>query len=346
MIQSVWLSNLIVLSLNDESSVLSSYYKYLNRLVDSKSCTIQLFEPDNRRGVCFSVSSSGAFIIPDESVKLDEEKVKKVANSKTPELIGDELYCPLYLENTSTLGIAVFNAPQNTVNIDKLKEAVIAFSVVLYSESMGSILNSFHNVAMSVKDVCVDYPHGKSVNRAVNKVSLNVYEEEFTVIMGASGSGKTSLLNVLGGMLTASEGTVSWKDSLLTDMTEKQQTAYRRNVVGFVFQRYNLIEDLTAEENVQISASLVKDPLSTEEVLKMVGLQDKAKFYPSQLSGGEQQRVCIARALVKRAKLLLCDEPTGALDTENAKQIILILKHIAKEQKIPVVVITHNPKLV
>ena len=138
------------------------------------------------------------------------ELIEKVVTTKAPEVSCGKLYCPLYLENTATFGVMVFETGGQDLALDKIKEALIAFSVILYSESMGSILNSYHDVAMNVKDVCVDYPHGKMKNRVVDNVSLNIYEDEFTVIMGASGSGKTTLLNVMGGMLPAISGTVSW----------------------------------------------------------------------------------------------------------------------------------------
>ena len=345
MLKSVWLSNLIVSSMNDNSSVLASYYLHLRNLVQAERCMMILTEPDDSGKTYFLILPEAACITPLPGINADENLIAEVMKSKTPRCDGEKMYCPLYYENSASFGIIVFESGVKDFG-KEFTEALIAFSSVLFSESMGSIVASYHPTVMRAENVCVDYPHGKTFDRVVKNVSLEIYEKEFTVIAGASGSGKSTLLNVLGGMLTAAEGTVWWKDRAVTEMTEKERTAYRGSTVGFVFQRYNLISDLTAEENINIAASLVDDPLSAAEVLEMVGLKDKARSYPSQLSGGEQQRVCIARALVKRAELLLCDEPTGALDTENALQIIKILKNIAKEQGIPVVVITHNPSLV
>ena len=345
MLKSVWLSHLIVSSMNEIGSVLSSYYSHLKNLAMAEKSMMLLTEPDGGGWTYFLFLPESACITPAPGINADESIIAKVMSSKVPEYTQGKLYCPLYFENIASFGALVFDSPVKDAG-KELVEALIAFSSVLYSESMGSIVKSFHKTVMRAENVCVDYPHGKMIHRVVKNVNLEIYEKEFTVIVGASGSGKSSLLNVLGGMLTAAEGTVWWKDRAITGMTEKERTAYRGNTVGFVFQRYNLISDLTAEENINIAASLVDSPLSAAQVLDMVGLKNKAKSYPSQLSGGEQQRVCIARALVKRAELLLCDEPTGALDTENAMQIITILKSIAKEQGIPVVVITHNPNLV
>ena len=345
MLKSVWLSSLIVSSMNESGSVLAVYYSHLRNLAQAEKSMMILTEPDGSGKTFFMILPEAACMTPAPGIRADECMIADVMKSKTPRYTAGMLCCPLYFENIASFGVLVFESSVKDVG-KEFVEALIAFSSVLYSESMGSIVKSFHQTVMRAENVCVDYPHGKMIHRVVKNVNLEIYEKEFTVIVGASGSGKSSLLNVMGGMLTAAEGTVWWKDRAVTEMTEKERTAYRGSTVGFVFQRYNLISDLTAEENINIAASLVEHPLSAAEVLDMVGLKNKAKSYPSQLSGGEQQRVCIARALVKRAELLLCDEPTGALDTENALQIITILKRIAKEQGIPVVVITHNPNLV
>lgn len=346
MLKSVWLAKLTVSSLNDPGSMLSRFFRHLTELTGSGNCAMTLFEPDGGGMTCFLITSRAACLSPLPDAKADQAVIARVMRNRAFELADSRLYCPLCFENTASFGILIFQSCGKAFDRDRLNDALTAFSLTLYSESMGSVVKSFHPVLMRAENVCVDYPHGKTTVRAVRNVSLEICEKEFTVITGASGSGKSSLLYVLGGMLTAAEGTVWWKNTSVTGMTEKERTAYRAQTVGFVFQQYNLIGDLTAEENVDLAASLVKNPLPVAEALDLAGLRDKAKFYPSQLSGGEQQRVCIARALVKRARLLLCDEPTGALDTENAAHVIRILKTIAKEQGIPVVVITHNPNLV
>lgn len=345
MLKSVWLTNLITASMNDSGSVLSNYYSCLSELVQADRCTICLNEPDSGE-ITYLLISDAACVVPSPPCDVNREAIDRAMSSRNCIDCNNMLYAPLYFENTDSFGTVIFENPQGICDNEALRNPLIAFSTILYSESMGSIIRSSHDTVMRTEKLCVDFTNGRIVNHVLKNVDLEIFEKEFTIIAGASGSGKSTLLNVLGGMLTATSGKVWWRDREVTAMTEKEQTAYRGNTVGFVFQRYNLISDLTVEENVRIAASLVKNPLSVTEVLDMVGLADKAKSYPSQLSGGQQQRACIARALVKRADMLLCDEPTGALDTENAAHVITILKRISKEQGIPVIVITHNPSLV
>ena len=346
MLESVWLTSLITSSLNDPSSVLFLYFRNLSELVRAEKCMIGLKEPDKDNMTWLLYSCSSACVVPAPAMEIDKDAAEEAVSRRECVYEGGLLYAPLYIENSASFGVLIFSSPKGLRDGETIRNPLLAFSTILYSESMGSIIRSSHDTVIRVEDLCVDYQNGKLVNHVVKNVSLEIYEKEFTVITGASGSGKSTLLNVLGGMRSATSGKVFWHDRDITDMSDGEKTAYRGNTVGFVFQRYNLISDLTVEDNIRIAASLVDDPYPVSEVLAMVGLADKAKYYPSQLSGGEQQRVCIARALVKKADLLLCDEPTGALDTENAKQIIIILKHISKEQGIPVVVITHNPSLV
>lgn len=343
--KSVWLTKVIISAMNNPRSVLFRYYKCLNDKVKAHKGNICLKEPDGNEMTLMLVSDITTCVIPVASSSINSSLMATVMERKECAYLGNLLYAPLYMENTNSFGVIIFEEPQGLINHEDLKDEIVAFSSILYSESMGSIINSSHKTVMRTEDLCVDFPQGKGVNHVLKNINLEINEHEFTIIAGSSGCGKSTLLNVLGGMLTATSGTVWWKDSIITTMTEKECTQYRGSTVGFIFQRYNLISDLTAEENIKIAASLVDNPLPVSDVLKMVGLEGKANSYPSQLSGGQQQRICIARALVKHADVLLCDEPTGALDTENAGQIITILQHISKEQGIPVVVITHNPSL-
>ena len=192
------------------------------------------------------------------------------------------------------------------------------------------------------EDVTKIYRNGEIEIPALAGVNFSIEEGEFCVIVGASGAGKTTLLNILGGMDTLTEGHVRLEDEDISAYSAKKLTQYRRFDVGFVFQFYNLIPNLTALENVELAAQLAEDPLEPKEVLEDVGLKDRMKNFPSQLSGGEQQRVAIARALAKNPKLLLCDEPTGALDYETGKAILGLLYETCKEFGTTVVVITHN----
>lgn len=344
MLKTVWLTNLIIDSLNRKDSVIRSYFSHLSSFVDGDECVLFLEEPDKSGRTFIFINEKSACLLPITKEEYPKDLLESLLKERKIKEQDNRVYIPLFFNNTASFGGLIFEGTLGSQ--DNPEQAIIAFSSIIYSEAMGSITKSFHKTVVEVKGLCVDYKTGKLVNRAVNNVNLQICEKEFTVIIGASGCGKTSMLNAIGGMLTPAEGSVIWKDTDIVGLNEKERTAYRRNDVGFIFQRYNLIGDLTARENVEVAASIVKNHLSAEEVLKMVGLEDKINSYPSQLSGGEQQRVCIARALVKQPKLLLCDEPTGALDTVNADSIIGILQSLAKESGIAVVMITHNPNYV
>ena len=197
---------------------------------------------------------------------------------------------------------------------------------------------------ISVKNLTKIYGKAETKITALDGISFDLSYGEFTVVLGPSGSGKSTLLNILGGMDTATHGTVRMGDKVITGLKEKDLVLYRRNDIGFVFQFYNLLSNLTALENVQLCETKASST-SAIEILELVGLKKRVKNFPSQLSGGEQQRVSIARALVKNPKLLLCDEPTGALDSKTGKKIIILLQKLAKEKNYVVVVVTHNEKL-
>lgn len=195
---------------------------------------------------------------------------------------------------------------------------------------------------ITFQDVKKVYHIGEVDIYALDGVSFTISKGEFVVIAGASGAGKSTILNILGGMDMASEGQIEVDGSRIDLMQENELTDYRRFDIGFVFQFYNLVQNLTALENVELACEISKDPLDSKEVLKQVGLAERMHNFPSQLSGGEQQRVAIARALAKNPKLLLCDEPTGALDYKTGKQILKLLQTMSKTQHMTIVVITHN----
>ena len=186
------------------------------------------------------------------------------------------------------------------------------------------------------------YKMGEVEIRAVDEISFEISKGEFVVIVGPSGAGKTTVLNILGGMDTASKGKVLVDGRNITDYSGRQLTAYRRDDIGFVFQFYNLVPNLTALENVELALQICKDPMDAQEVLEEVGLGERLDNFPAQLSGGEQQRVSIARALAKNPKLLLCDEPTGALDYNTGKSILKLLQDTCRNSGMTVILITHN----
>lgn len=195
------------------------------------------------------------------------------------------------------------------------------------------------------RDVKKVYRTGDVDLYALNGADFQIEKGELCVIVGQSGAGKTTLLNIMGGMDTLSSGQVFLDGREISAFKEKELAIYRRNDVGFVFQFYNLIPNLTAYENVEMASQLVKKPISPDELMNQVGLGDRRNNFPAQLSGGEQQRVAIARAIAKNPKLLLCDEPTGALDYQTGKAILKLLQTLCREKKMTVVIITHNSAL-
>ena len=192
------------------------------------------------------------------------------------------------------------------------------------------------------EDVRKEYSLGEVTVKAVDGISFHIEKGEFVVIVGPSGAGKTTVLNILGGMDKADSGTIHVDGGEVTGLNESKLTLYRRHEIGFVFQFYNLIPNLTALENVELATQICEDTFDPEQVLKDVGLGERMNNFPSQLSGGEQQRVSIARALAKNAKLLLCDEPTGALDFETGRNILELLQKTNREKGMTTVLITHN----
>lgn len=195
------------------------------------------------------------------------------------------------------------------------------------------------------EDVCKTYRMGEVDIEALHNASFEIEKGELCVIVGPSGAGKTTLLNILGGMDTLTSGKVFLDGKEISAYNKKELTKYRRFEIGFVFQFYNLVQNLTALENVELAAQICSDPMDAKEALTLVGLKERCGNFPGQLSGGEQQRVAIARALAKKPKLLLCDEPTGALDYATGKAVLKILQDMCRNEGMTVVIITHNSAL-
>ncbi len=198
---------------------------------------------------------------------------------------------------------------------------------------------------ISFKDVVKVYGTAENKQFAVNHVSFDIEEGEFVVILGQSGAGKSTVLNMLGGMDSPTEGEIIVDNKVISSMTDDELSAYRAADIGFIFQFYNLIPTMTVYENVALTKDIVKNALPAEEMLEAVKLKDKMDKFPTQMSGGEQQRVSIARALSKNPKFLLGDEPTGALDAETGKEVLVLMKNMCKEKKITTILVTHNASI-
>lgn len=203
-------------------------------------------------------------------------------------------------------------------------------------------MNQDPKIVFKTRGLSKVYDMGEVKVHALRGVDLDLYEGELVVLLGASGSGKSTLVNILGGLDTASSGSVLYQDKDLTRATDRELTKYRRHYVGFVFQFYNLIPSLTAAENIAIVTEIAQNPIEPQEALELVGLGDRADSFPSQLSGGQQQRVAIARAIAKQPAVLLCDEPTGALDSETGIIVLEALQRVNRELGTTTVIITHN----
>lgn len=209
-------------------------------------------------------------------------------------------------------------------------------------EEQAGNANNQQNVVFQVRDLTKVYKMGEVEVHALRGANLELFEEEMIVLLGPSGSGKSTLLNILGGLDTATSGFVSYRGRELTKATEQELTEYRRFHVGFVFQFYNLIPSLTARENVAVVTEIAKNPMSPEDALALVGLTERMNHFPSQLSGGEQQRVAIARAISKNPEVMLCDEPTGALDSQTGIVVLEALERVNRELGTATAIITHN----
>ena len=195
---------------------------------------------------------------------------------------------------------------------------------------------------IELKEVDKTYPMGEIKLKALDKATFEIEKGELVVILGQSGSGKSTCLNIIGGMDTVTSGSVMIEGKDITRFKEKQLINFRRNDIGFVFQFYNLVQNLTALENIELGTQVCKNPLNAKEALRKVGLEDRKDNFPSQMSGGQQQRVSIARAIAKKPKILLCDEPTGALDYQTGKQVLELLEETCRKDKITTIIITHN----
>ncbi|MGP1414283.1 MAG: ABC transporter ATP-binding protein [Bacillales bacterium] len=195
---------------------------------------------------------------------------------------------------------------------------------------------------IEIKNICKDYGEKESIQHVLKKINFSIDEGEIIILLGPSGSGKTTLLNIIGGIENANKGSVLINNEDICKLKEKRRIDFRRKYLGYIFQSYNLISNLTTRENIEVGKCLVKNGLNTDEVIEVLGLKKHENKIPSQMSGGQQQRVSIGRAIIKKPALLLCDEPTGALDSENSIQILKFIEKINKKYKTSIIFVTHN----
>ena len=341
MIQTVWLKNNIVRSLSTADNILFFAHKNVLDFLGIAGYKIFLFEPDGSLGIAVHCTADVSCDVTDGFVMPPECCFSCLKTAEANSVINIEAGCliPLKADDTSVFGALLISEDNFREIPENGWKLIRAFANLLYSEAMGGFLRSFFPEVLRVRNLEMEYQKGVKI---IKGIDLDICENEFTVILGSSGCGKTTMVNAIGGMLKPTGGEVLWNGKNIAVMNDKERTAYRRDAVGFIFQHYNLISDLSAKENVNVAASLVNNPMPVEDALTMVGLADKAGNYPGKMSGGEQQRVCIARAIAKRPQILLCDEPTGALDPENSIRVMKILQDLVKEQHIAVVMITHN----
>lgn len=198
---------------------------------------------------------------------------------------------------------------------------------------------------LELKDVCRYYQQGESVVKALDHVSLGLEKGEFCVLLGQSGSGKSTLLNLIGGIDTMTSGQMKIGDHVIKDMDDHHLTQYRRDHIGYIFQQYHLIPDLNVRENIEVGAYLSEDPLDLEEVLDVLKIKDLQDHFPNELSGGQQQRTAIGRAMIKKPDLLLCDEPTGALDSKTSREILKFIEDVHDKYDTTIIMVTHNEKI-
>ena len=264
-----------------------------------------------------------------------------------PEIRITSLFCiPLYTSKRIVGCILFFNTQNKPPFVKEKAELFFALKLA-FDESNFDLLNyeqNSENVLFSLKDIHKDFINGGIVTNVLKGINLSIFKGEFLVLLGPSGCGKTTLLNIIGGMDNPTSGEIVFEEQDLTNANQKELTNYRKNNIGFVFQSYNLMPNLSAKQNLDLIGELVSDPLDSLEVLKLVELEDKANNYPSQLSGGQQQRVSIARALVKNPIAIMADEPTAALDYKTSIGVLDVLQNITKEGK-TLIMVTHNEEI-
>lgn len=341
-----------LLNIVDANEIYTLLLKRLLRSTQASTVAIYFYHPENESVSLFSVRGDNCGLFSDECKTVFENKAIEVclkaksSLSREIPVVQELMAIPISSQPEQVFACALFIDKEygafDEEDMGMAEVVAEAFVYYLIENGVDASTVKPRNIFLSTQNLEKFYGQGIGQVKALNNVSFTIGKGELIVILGSSGSGKSTLLNIIGGMTPPTSGTVQIGEIDLSGADEKILTDFRRNTVGFVFQFYNLIGDLTARENVSLSAGLSRNPMDVDEALDLVGLAKRADAYPSQMSGGEQQRVSIARALVKRADFLLCDEPTGALDSKTGRQILMLLEKICKEQGQTIVIVTHS----
>ena len=287
--------------------------------------------------------SVGLSYINNESVLSNEDNTLK--NFITEEI--SSIICLPIVVNKKTIGVLEFIRKNDEFNDDCINTFKIITSIICEAFEKKNILikpNEDKELLLSIKDLYKTYDNSIIKNKVLKGINIDIYKGEFLCILGESGCGKSTLLNIIGGLIDADRGSLLFNGREILGLSEKELTKHRRNNIGYIFQSYNLMPNLTAKQNLDLIAELIKDSESSTNMLKMVGMEDKIDSYPSELSGGQQQRVSIARALVKKPILILADEPTAALDCETSRGVLEVFEKVVKNGQ-TLIVVTHNENI-
>ena len=314
----------------------------------STKCPIDISDMSIRIGS----GITGTVVSSQESLVVPSDKAKNIV-SVPEESLGLTLYsavCVPLLNNKEVIGcLEIVNDKDGTffteADVEMCEHLVNITSMTMEDKGFFEIEEQRKEVIISVRDLKKDYENGESKLHVLKGLNLDIYKNEFLVILGESGCGKSTFMNIIGGMDTLTSGTVLVEGRDISHLTERELTMYRREYLGFVFQAYNLMPNLTALENVRYIAELVDNPMSPEDAIDKVKLTAKAGFYPGQMSGGQQQRVSIARAIVKNPKLILADEPTAALDYQTSIEVLSVIEDVVRTKGTTIVMITHNTQI-
>ena len=296
------------------------------------------------QGIAGSVVESGDSVIVEDTSK--DERFSSSVDDETGFKTRSIMCVPLKNAHEILGCIQLINKQDDGLfskdDLELCENFASLIAIALEDRGVSLVPQGKRTPVISLKNVIKEYPSGEGTLRVLKGIDLDIYENEFLVVLGESGCGKSTMLNIIGGMDSLTSGTLTIDGNDFSHPTEQQLTEYRRNYIGFIFQSYNLMPNLSAKENIEFISEISKNPMTSDEALKMVGLSERANNFPSQMSGGQQQRVSIARAIAKRPRVILADEPTAALDFQTGQEVLMVIENIVKNEGTTVVMITHN----